>query len=57
MRTISENYVVEQGDRIAQIVFQRYIDIQFEYGGVDIPKEEETERGEGGFGSTGVGDE
>ena len=52
-----EDYVVEQGDRIAQIVFQRYIDIQFEYGGVDIPKEEETERGEGGFGSTGVGDE
>jgi dUTP pyrophosphatase len=53
----NEDYVVQQGDRIAQIVFQRYILAQLEYGGVDIPKEDETERGEGGFGSTGVGGE
>ena len=43
------DYIVEEGDKIAQIIFER----------IDIPKfiekEElgETKRGEGGFGSTG----
>lgn len=41
--------VVHPGDRIAQIVIQPYIDYE-----IDIVDElDETERGEGGFGSTG----
>ena len=41
--------VVHPGDRIAQIVIQPYIDYE-----IDIVEElDETERGEGGFGSTG----
>lgn len=43
------DYVVEEGDKIAQIIFERIDTPNF------IEKEElgETKRGEGGFGSTG----
>lgn len=45
-----EPFRVTKGDRLAQIVFERYL------AAVAIPSEEldETERGEGGFGSTGI---
>ena len=54
--TSDEDFYVSVGDRIAQIVFQRFLPATFEYGGVDVPKDDETERGDGGFGSTGVGE-
>lgn len=45
-----EDFVVNKGDRIAQIVFTKV-----EYPDLEISYElDETERGEGGFGSTGV---
>lgn len=43
-------YVVQQGDRIAQLMFQPVIQVGLHY--VD-QFSSETERGEGGFGSTG----
>lgn len=47
----TESFVIQPGDRIAQLVFVPVIRTQFE-----IVKEfAETERGEGGFGHTGVG--
>lgn len=39
---------IQAGDRIAQVVIQPYVRADFSYGQVD-----DTERGEGGFGSTG----
>lgn len=39
-----------QGDRIAQIYFERVNDVEFE----EVDNLSDTERGEGGFGSTGV---
>ena len=45
----NEPFVVEPGDRIAQIVFAKYERAEFEAS----EELEETERGEGGFGSTG----
>lgn len=50
------DYAVGVGDRIAQLVFQRYVEATIYWGGADVPKEAETERGEGGFGSTGIGE-
>lgn len=48
----SEEFKVESGDRIAQIVFARYETVSFE--SVDsTEKLEKTERGAGGFGHTG----
>jgi dUTPase len=44
------------GDRIAQLVFQRYVEANIFWGGKDVPKEATTERGDGGFGSTGIGE-
>lgn len=46
----NEDFVVEPGERIAQFVFAKYERIEWE------PTNElgETERGEGGFGSTGL---
>ena len=41
--------VVKKGDRIAQLVFLPWHPVQFK----DKPELEETERGDGGFGSTG----
>ena len=48
----SEEFKVESGDRIAQIVFAKYETVSFE--AVDSTEElEKTERGAGGFGHTG----
>ncbi|MES2800296.1 MAG: dUTP diphosphatase [Bacteroidota bacterium] len=43
-------FTVESGERIAQLVFAEYAQAQFE----EVQALTETERGEGGFGSTGV---
>ncbi len=46
----SEPYTIHDGDRIAQVVFSSYIRAVFK-----ITEEiDETERGEGGFGHTGI---
>lgn len=42
--------VIEHGQRIAQLVIQPYLNVEFE----EVDKLEETERGDGGFGSSGV---
>ncbi len=47
-----DDFVIERGDRVAQLVFQHHLTASF-----DVVKDtdlEETERGDGGFGSTGV---
>ena len=41
---------VSKGDRIAQLIIQAYVDVEL----VECEKLDETERGEGGFGSTGM---
>lgn len=41
---------IENGQRIAQLVIQPYLNVEFE----EVDKLEDTERGEGGFGSSGV---
>lgn len=46
----SEPFEIKEGDRIGQIVLQPVTRIQFE----EAEELEETERGDGGFGSTGV---
>ena len=46
----NEDFIVNNGDRIAQMVINKYE--QVEWNSVD--KLEETERGNGGFGHTGV---
>jgi dUTP pyrophosphatase len=43
-------YVVEPGERIAQMVFARHEQVEW----VEAEELAESERGEGGFGSTGV---
>jgi dUTP pyrophosphatase len=45
-----ENFVVSRGDRIAQLIFARYEKVEW----VLTNNLEETERGAGGFGSTGL---
>lgn len=53
MENISNNekdvYVIEHGQRIAQIGFRRVPPIEL----VEVDKLDDTERGDGGFGSTG----
>ena len=44
-----ETKFVEHGDRIAQLVFIPYLPVQF----VEVEALDETERGDGGFGSSG----
>jgi dUTP pyrophosphatase len=45
----SEDFVVERGERIAQLVVQRYEHVEF-----DVVEElDDSERGHGGFGHTG----
>lgn len=44
----NEPYTIEPGDRVAQLVVSRYEGVTFEAGELS-----ESERGEGGFGSTG----
>lgn len=46
----SEVQVVNHGDRIAQLILLPYLNVEFE----ESDKLDETERGEGGFGSSGV---
>jgi dUTP pyrophosphatase len=46
----NDNFVVESGDRIAQMVISRHEHISWK----EVETLEETSRGEGGFGSTGV---
>ncbi|MCG8345728.1 MAG: dUTP diphosphatase, partial [Chlorobiales bacterium] len=43
-------FVVQHGDRVAQMVVARYEHIQLE----EVEVLSETERGEGGFGHTGL---
>lgn len=43
-------YVIENGERIAQIVFARFEQAEFD----EVQELSETNRGAGGFGSTGV---
>lgn len=45
-----EDFVIERGERIAQLVLARHERIEWEESG----RLAESERGEGGFGSTGV---
>ncbi len=47
-----EPFVIRQGERIAQIVFQQVIPVQVEWS-EDL---DETDRGGGGFGHTGTGE-
>ena len=48
-----QSYVVEQGDRIAQLEFEYIPQVTIQY--VNSPEElSDTTRGEGGFGHTGV---
>jgi dUTP pyrophosphatase len=47
----NEPFVVEDGERIAQLVIARYESVEF----VDVETLDETVRGTGGFGSTGIG--
>ena len=46
----NEDFTIEHGDRIAQIVIAKYERIQWN----EVEVLSETERGSGGFGSTGV---
>lgn len=57
--TSDRDFSVVVGDRIAQIVFQKYMTAAFQHGGLfDMLDEVDasTERGNGGFGSTGLGE-
>jgi dUTP pyrophosphatase len=46
----SEPFSIQRGDRIAQMVIARYERIQWQ----EVEQLDATERGEGGFGSTGI---
>jgi len=46
----NEPYSIEPGERIAQAVFAKYEQLEWE----EVEELSETERGEGGFGSTGI---
>ena len=46
----SEDFVIEDGERIAQMVIAKHENIKW----VEVNSLEETERGSGGFGSTGI---
>ena len=45
-----ENFVIHRGDRIAQMIIAKYEHIEWS----EVPSLEETSRGAGGFGHTGV---
>lgn len=49
LNTSDEEFVFERGERIAQLVIQRYEKAEF----VEVTQLPQTERGEGGFGSSG----
>jgi dUTP pyrophosphatase len=44
-----ENFEINNGDRIAQVVFSKYETVEWQ----QVDKLDETKRGHGGFGSTG----
>ena len=46
----SEKFIINRGDRIAQLVIARYERILWQ----EVKELDETERGAGGFGSTGI---
>ncbi len=46
----SEPFIINHGDRIAQVVFTKYEQADFEV----VEEVNETERGSGGFGHTGI---
>jgi dUTP pyrophosphatase len=45
-----EPFVVEKGERIAQMVIARHEQAEIDF----VPELDETERGDGGYGHTGV---
>ena len=47
----TESRLINKGDRIAQLIIQPYVKMNFN----TVDKLSETVRGEGGFGSTGIG--
>ena len=47
----SEDFVIEDGERIAQMVIARYEQTEWQ----EVEVLDETQRGAGGFGHTGVG--
>ena len=46
----SEDFEIEAGDRIAQLVIQEFVSVKL----VEVEELEDSVRGQGGFGSTGV---
>lgn len=46
----NEERFVKHGDRIGQVVFMPYVNVNF----VEVESLDATERGDGGFGSTGI---
>ena len=46
----NEGFVVQPGDRIAQMVINKFEQAEFEF----VEELDETERGEGGYGHTGI---
>ena len=46
----NENFIINDGDRIAQMIIARYAHTKWE----EVSVLDETKRGEGGFGSTGI---
>lgn len=49
----TEAFEIKEGDRIAQLILEQYLSVD----AVQVDELDETARGEGGFGSTGVGNE
>lgn len=47
---VIDEFPFKEGDRVGQIYLEEIIDIEFN----EVEKLEETERSEGGFGSTGL---
>ena len=48
----SEDFVINPGDRIAQMILAKYEQVEW----LEVEQLSESERGAGGFGSTGVGE-
>jgi dUTP pyrophosphatase len=46
----NENFTIKNGDRIAQMIISKYETVKWKL----VEEVEETKRGEGGFGSTGI---
>ncbi len=46
----SENFIINNGDRVAQMIIARYAHTKWE----EVSVLDETKRGQGGFGSTGI---